>query len=112
MASVLNKFRTVTVELTDVNTTVYTAPAGYTGIILLAQAANVTATADTVTFSHYFTDTTVESELVKDYIIPGNDSGSMLTGKLVVEDGDQVKASAGTNNTIKLTMSILESLDG
>lgn len=111
MATPLNRFKTVTTELTTSNTIVYTAPSGFTGIILMAQVSNVTTNAETVTFSHYDTSATTETELLKDFEIPGNDAASMITGKLILEDGDSVKAFAGSNSTLKLTLSILESLD-
>ena len=111
MATPLNRFKTVTTELTTINSIVYTAPTGFTGIILMAQVSNVTNSAETVTFSHYDTSATTETELLKDFEIPGNDAASMITGKLILEDGDSVKAFAGANNNLKLTLSILESLD-
>lgn len=111
MTSVLNRFKTVTIAVADNNQTVYTAPAGYTGIILMAHVANITTSAGTVTFSHYDTSATTETELVKNYPIPGNDAASMITGKLILEDGDSIKVVANANNTMKLTLSILESLN-
>jgi hypothetical protein len=111
MASVLNRFKTITVALTNTPQTVYTSPVGYTGIVLMAHVANITSSAEIVTFSHYDDSAVVETELAKDYPIPGNDAASMLTGKLIVEAGDSIKAVAGSNSSLKLTLSILESLD-
>lgn len=111
MASVLNKFRTVTLAVTDNIQTAYTAPTGYTGIILMAHVSNITTNVGTVTFSHYDTSAATDTELAKDYPIPGNDAASMVTGKLILEAGDSVRVVAGSNNTMKLTLSILESLD-
>jgi hypothetical protein len=111
MATPLNVFKTITYSITTSNQVVYSAPTGFTGIILMAQVANITGTDATVTFSHYDTSTTVETELVKDFTIPANDAGSLLTGKLVLETGDSVKASAGTGSALKLTLSVLESLN-
>ena len=45
------------------------------------------------------------------YTIPGSDAGSLLTGKLVLEAGDSIKTSASANTTLKLTLSVLESLN-
>lgn len=111
MATPLNIFKTKTYSITTVNTVVYTAPVGFTGIILMAQVANITGTDATVTFSHYDTSATTETELVKDFTIPGSDAGSLLTGKLVLEAGDSIKTSASANTTLKLTLSVLESLN-
>lgn len=111
MATPLNVFKTVTYAITNSNATVYTAPTGFTGIILMAQVTNVTGTDATVTFSHYDTSAVTETELVKDFSIPGNDAAGMLTGKLVLETGDSVKAVASANSTLKITLSVLESLN-
>lgn len=111
MATPLNRFKTVTAEVTTNDDIIYTAPAGFTGIILMAQVANITNTASTVTFSHYRTSTTTTTELVKDFTVPGNDSTSVITGKLILEVGDSVRIQGAANSTFKVTLSILESLD-
>ena len=111
MATPLNIFKTVTSEITNSNTVVYTAPTGFTGIILMAQVANVTSGDVDVTFSHYDTSATVETELVKDFTVPPKDATSLLTGKLVLEAGDSVKSVASANSSLKLTLSVLESLN-
>jgi hypothetical protein len=108
MALILNVFKTVTAEFTTGTTTVYTAPVSYTGIVLLAQIANVTATSGTVTFS--VTDpTSTTTELLKDFAVPANDAVSAISGKLVVQTGCEIKISANANSKFKLTLSILES---
>jgi hypothetical protein len=111
MTTPLNVFKTVTYSITTSSQVVYTAPTGFTSIILMAQIANITSTEETITFSHFNTSTTTETELAKDFLIPGNDAGSLLTGKLVIETGNSIKASASTGSALKLTLSVLESLN-
>jgi hypothetical protein len=112
MATPLNVFKTVTYDVTNTNTVVYTAPTGFTGIVLMAQAANIASTStENISFSHYDTSAAIETELIKSFIIPEADAASLLTGKLILEDGDSVKAVASANSTFKLTLSILESLN-
>lgn len=111
MATPLNVFRTVTAELTDTNEVLYTAPVGFTGIILMAQITNVTANEVSVTFSHYKTTAAIDTELVKDFAVAGNDAFNAITGKLILEEGDSVRAIASANNTLKITLSVLESLN-
>lgn len=111
MASPLNVFKTVTAEATTIDDTVYTAPNGVTSIILMAQATNITANTADVTFSHFNANTSIQTELVKEYDIPGNDASGLITGKLVIETGDSVKIIASANNAIKLTLSVLETLN-
>lgn len=111
MATPLNVFKTVTKDVTTSNDVIYTAPADNTGIVLMAQAANITSSAANITFSHYDTSATTETELVKNLDIPGNDATSLITGKMVIEEGDSIKVQASANSTFKLTLSILESLN-
>jgi hypothetical protein len=110
MASALNVFKTVTASLTTSSATLYTAPSGYTAIVLMAQVSNVTDTKAKVTFSHFAGSTT--TELLKDFSVPANDAVSATTGKLVLETGASVKASSDTASALKITLSILESLNG
>lgn len=111
MATPLNVFKTVTAELTTSNVVLYTAPTGFTGIILMAQITNVTGSSATTTFSHFKTVGAVETELVKDFEIAPNDALNAITGKLILEDGDSVKGSASVDSTLKITLSVLESLN-
>jgi hypothetical protein len=112
MAIALNVFKTKTAEITTLSTSIYTAPAGKSAIILMAQIANLTSSGGTVTVSHYYSGTSTTTELIKDFTIPGNDSASAVTGKLVLEEGHELKVSASNNNQFKITLSILESVNG
>jgi len=107
MALALNTFRTVTADITNSSTVIYTAPVGVSGIILMAQITNVTTTSGSVTFSH--DDGVKVTELIKDYEIPGKDAASALTGKLVLETGNKIRVLANANSKFKITLSILES---
>jgi hypothetical protein len=111
MATPINVFRTVTSEVTTSNETIYTSPLGNTGIVLMAQVANVSSTAGEITFLHFNSGTNTDTELVKGFTIPGNDSSSMVTGKMIVEEGDSIKIFASENDKFKITLSILESLN-
>ncbi len=109
MALPLNVFKTVNVVAATSATEIYTAPVGYTGVVLLAQAANIDSTAYDVTFSHKRSSTV--TELMKEVPVPGNDALSMVTGRLVLEPGDKLVLSASDPNNIKVTVSILETLN-
>jgi hypothetical protein len=110
MALALNVFRTYTAAVTTSLSTIYTTPAGYTGIVLLAQVTNITSTAGTVTV--IITRSGSDTELVKDYDVPGKDAFSPLTGRLVIEPGESLKISANANNTFKIVLSVLETANG
>ena len=87
MALPLNVFKTVNVVANTSATEIYTAPVGYTGVVLMAQAANIDSTSHDVTFSHKRSSTV--TELTKSTPIPGNDALAMVTGRLVLEPGDK-----------------------
>lgn len=105
----LNTFRTITRSLTNSAQTLYTCPTGVTGIVLLAQVSNTSTPALTasVTFSHVRQRT--ETELVKNCPVPPEDARSVLTGRLVLEEGDRITVVASANNTLKIVMSVVES---
>ncbi len=52
MALALNVFQTVTSVVSTSSTAVYTAPVGYTGVVLLAQCANIDTDTHSISFSH------------------------------------------------------------
>ncbi len=111
MATPLNTFKTVTVALTTNDSVVYTAPNGITSIILMAQVANIDATNNAdITFAITGSDSTY-TELVKGYTVPIKDAAALLTGKLVVEQNCTLHAFASANSRLKLTLSVLESLN-
>lgn len=109
MAGELNVFKTVAVAITTTPTVVYTAPADYTAIVLMAHVSNVTSNTASVTFSHTTADGVTVTELLKDYAVPGNDATSATTGKLVIETGQKIRVSSNTASALKVVLSILES---
>ena len=113
MALALNVFKTVTKVATTSPVGIYTAPVGYSGVVLLAQATNVDSVAHTISFSHQRTTAgvAVTTEILKDFAIPGNDSANLLAGKLVLEERDVLVFSASTSTGIKFIGSILETLN-
>ena len=106
MALALNKFKTYTKVLTTNDATIYTAPTGYTGIILYAHVTNYGSADTTVTMSHVRSSTT--TQIINQATVPVNDAYIPLDGKLVLETSDYVQASAGANTTLKILLSVLE----
>jgi hypothetical protein len=118
----LNTFKTKTSLLSSNTTsTVYTAPIGVTSIVLMAQIANISTSTQNVTVKHYRNRRVLrdaqglgeqpgntESILVKDFSIPKNDSASVITGKLIIEELDSIRAYAVNSGTCQLVLSILE----
>lgn len=113
MPLALNVFKTITKVAPTSPVGIYTAPTGYTGVVLLAQATNISSNTHTVSFSHRRSTVgiAVTTELLKDYPIAGNDTANLLAGKLVLESGDALLLSASNGTNIKFIASILETLN-
>lgn len=182
-ATPLNIFRTKVVELTTAEQTIYTAPTGYSGIILGAQVTNIANEFDNVsnaertsgdatittsathtlqigntvvvniaedatyngtvtiasvpstttfTYSNSGTDTgstsvtgtvknsnrasitfvlrknSIDYTMLREFQIPPNDAAEATTGKLVLEQGSSIKATASVNSSLNLIISLLE----
>ncbi len=113
MALALNVFKTVTKIATTNAVGIYTAPVGYTGVVLLAQAANIGNNTQTISFSHQRTTAgiAVTTEIVKNFPISASDTANLVAGKLVLESGDVLVLSASNGTDIKFLGSILETLN-
>ena len=109
MALALNVFQTITAVVSTSPTVVYTAPVGYTGVVLLAQVANIGATSQDVTLTHRRSST--DTEMLKEFPISGNDTANLLAGKLVLESGDKIVLSGSDASNLKFIASILETLN-
>lgn len=78
-------------------------------VVIGMLAANVTGSTDTVSIS--ITDnaaTPVTTYLAKNVSVPTGTSLSLEAGKTVLNNGDTVKAWCGTDNSIEVTLSVLE----
>jgi hypothetical protein len=113
MALALNVFKTVTKVVTTNAVGIYTAPVGYTGVVLLAQAANIGNGTQTVSFSHQRSTVgiAVTTEILKNFPIAASDTANLLSGKLVLEAGDVLVLSASNGTDVKFLGSILETLN-
>jgi hypothetical protein len=109
MALALNVFKTITAVVSTSPTIVYTAPVGYTGVVLLSQVANIGLTSQDVTLIHRRSAT--DTEMLKQYPISGNDTANLLAGKLVLESGDKLVLSGSHASNLKFVGSILETLN-
>ena len=112
MALALNVFKTVTKVATTNAVGIYTAPVGYTGVVLLAQAANIGNGPQTVSFSHQRSTAgiAVTTEILKNFPVSASDTANLLAGKLVLESGDVLVLSASNGTDVKFIGSILETL--
>ncbi len=109
MALPLNVYKTITGITSTSPEVIYTAPVGYTGVVLLGQVANTGNNTEQVLFS-YIKPTEI-TELTPNSPVSSEDTIKLLTGKLFVLSGESLELS-GTNGTdLKYTFSILETLN-
>ena len=109
MALPLNVFKTVTFVAPSTPEGIYTAPVGYSGVVLLSQTTNVDSITHTVSLDHVRGGT--KTEVVKSMAIQGHDTMNLTQGKLVLESGDSLELSASNPNHVKFIGSILETLN-
>ena len=113
MPLALNVFQTVTSVVNTSPTVVYTAPVGYTGVILLAQVANISSSSQDISLSHQrsVVGIAVTTEMLKNYPVAANDTVNLLAGKLVLESGDKLVLYGSSSTELKFIASILETLN-
>lgn len=106
MALPLNRYRTIfTQSLTPNVAPVYTAPVGYSSVVLAITACNTSTTPHNVSLT--YSRGNEETSLVNLFAVPGYDTADLTTGKLIIEQNDSISASA-TDPSIHLTISVLE----
>ena len=89
MAIAVNVFRTFTQTVGTASSVFYTAPSGYTGVVLLSQVTNLGSQTHTVA-------------------IPASDTANLLSGKLVIESGDSLSILGSDATDLNFLSSILE----
>jgi hypothetical protein len=120
----LNTFKTKTAMLginSGTAATVYTAPIGVTAIILMAQVSNLDTSTHSINFIHHrnrpvLADSqgngaqpaNVDTYLVQNFPIPTQDAGTPISGKMIIESLDSIRAYADTTGTMQLVLSVLE----
>lgn len=107
-ALALNTYKSVVgLAVTTGITTAYTVPNGVSAIHLFSSVTNISSGIVTVTVYHNRGGNSYE--LVKNSKIPATDVLSPINGSLVLEVGDRIEVEGSSNNTMRFTLSILES---
>lgn len=106
MAQALNVFKTITANVTTSSSTVYTAPTGYSTVVLLAQVSNIGASPITVSSNHIRSGN--PTNIITNAPLPTADAITLLSGKLILQTGDSINVSASANNSAQMLLSILE----
>lgn len=111
----LNKFVRNSQILQTSQSTIYTAPYQKAGIIVSALASNVTSNTTTITLAiSAFSNSSTYDQITRNpYIINAfqlapNDTSNVVVGKLVLNANESLVAQCGSNNSVHLTVSVLE----
>ena len=110
MSGALNLFKTTLADITTTTTTVYTPPLGYATVVLLAQVSNNGV--GTIQVSASILRSSNSTSLINGYDIPANDAASILTGRLILQYGDELQISSSDDTSGQLVLSYLETLTG
>ena len=89
--AVLNVFKTFPANVSTTATTVYTAPSGYTTVVLLAQIANNGTNTFYANATHVRSG--VPTTIISNTAIPVNDTVNLLSGKLILQTSDSITIS-------------------
>lgn len=108
MSGALNLFKTTLADITTTTTTVYTPPLGYATVVLLAQVSNNGI--DTIQVSASILRTATSTSLINNYSVPVDDAASILTGRLILQYGDELQISSSDDTSGQLVLSYLETL--
>jgi hypothetical protein len=97
--------------VTNTIANVYTAPQGYSAVVLLAQVSNLDAGTILVSGNIYQL-TGNNTSLVQNAPLPSNDAISLVGGRLILQTGDSFAVGANVNGVSQLTLSVLETSTG
>ena len=101
----------MTATVTNTIANVYTAPTGYSAVVLLAQVSNLTGGTITVSGNIYqITGNNVS--LVQSAPLPSNDAINLVGGRLILQTGDSFAVGANVNGASQLVLSLLETSTG
>jgi hypothetical protein len=109
-----SKFHTKAYSLTTTNdTTIYTVPNNYSGVIRLLLASNTGSSNANITIKWYHADDAETHTIIGSEQIAGNSHEKLLAGDspFFVHAGDILKATAGTANVFEMTVSVEEYYD-
>lgn len=102
-------FKNAKSVLADVATTVYTCPAATTAIVIGCQVSNVDSVDRTVeVWWTDSSDTDAITRLGLDVTVPVNSAYEPIGGKLILEAGDIIKASASVASSLEMSVFVLE----
>jgi hypothetical protein len=102
----LNTFKSNTATVTTSDLIAYQAPTGVTTVVLLAQFSNIGTGTGNVSANIYRSG--ANTQIIKNFAVPEGDAASVLTGRLILEEGNRLYVRADENNKFKFVFSFLE----
>ena len=108
MPVVLNNFKTTLANITTTTSNVYTPPAGYAAVVLMAQVSNNGS--GTIQISADINRSGTATSLINGASVPVNDAISVVTGRLILNYGDTLQFTSSDNTSAQLVLSYLETL--
>lgn len=112
MALALNRYVTIPSVATTSPVGIYTAPSGYSAVVLCAQASNISSSSQDVTLSHERQISGIAVTTYSAYQKPvaSHDTIELTTGKLTLSPGDTFKLSSSISGQVHVLVSVLETL--
>jgi hypothetical protein len=108
MSGALNIFKTTLANVTTTTNSVYTPPLGYVAVVLMAQVSNTGNS--TIQVSADVLRSGSPTSLISGIGIPSGDAASVLTGRLILQYGDQLEFTSSDDTSAQLVLSFLETL--
>jgi hypothetical protein len=92
---------------------IYTAPVGYTGVVLLSQISNIGDNSQDINFyvEDNATGIAVTTTVHKNLPIANNDAVSLVKGKLALKTGDKLILQGSHASDLTYLFTILETLE-
>jgi hypothetical protein len=108
MALPLNKFRLITAKLISGSNTIYQENIDVATILLSCQITNVTSSIQTCDVAIRKSGSAAEINLLKNGIIPTDESLNPLAGKIVLEKNDAFVIKTSVSGSLDVVLSVLE----
>lgn len=108
MALPLNKFRLLTAKLISGSNTIYQENIDVATILLSCQITNVTSSIQTCDVAIQKSGSATQINLLKNGIIPIDESLNPLAGKIVLEKNDAFIIKTSVSGSLDVVLSVLE----
>lgn len=108
MALPLNKFRLITANLVSGSNIIYQENLDVATILLSCQITNITSSVQTCDVAIQKSGSAAQINLLKNGIIPTDESLNPLAGKIVLEKNDAFVVKTSVSGSLDVVLSVLE----